>query len=140
MAEINLLNSLPKSKRNIGERSDEKTSHHIDISRQYSKDYFDGSRDYGYGGYRYDGRWKSVAKDIIKQYSLKKNDKLLDIGCAKGYLVNDFHNDPRVGEACGVDISAYALIVGVREGMHIAITCHPELKHETLLHEICFKR
>jgi ubiquinone/menaquinone biosynthesis C-methylase UbiE len=80
-------------------------------------DYFDGDRKLGYGGYSYDGRWTNVSDKLIQIYDLKQNSTLLDIGCAKGYLVNDFHNDPRVGEACGVDISAYALIVGVREGM-----------------------
>jgi ubiquinone/menaquinone biosynthesis C-methylase UbiE len=88
-----------------------------------SYDYFDGEREFGYGGYRYDGRWKSVCDKLIRIYNLKGKKTLLDIGCAKGYLVNDFNNDPRVGEAYGVDISAYALILGVREGMKGKFFC-----------------
>jgi len=107
MVEINLLNSLPKSKRNIQDRKREKTSDHIKISREYSKMYFDGPREYGYGGYVYDGRWKPVAKNICNYYNLKKNDKFLDIGCAKGFLVKDM-----LGleiDSYGIDISEYAL-------------------------------
>ncbi len=72
MAEINLLRSLPKSKRNIKNRKSKKTKEHIKISREYGKVYFDGNREYGYGGYVYDGRWKSVAKDICSHFNLKK--------------------------------------------------------------------
>ena len=72
MIKINLLKSLPKSKRKIKNRLSKKTERKIKISRKYDFDYFDGSRDYGYGGYYYDGRWVSVAKDIIKFFKLKK--------------------------------------------------------------------
>ena len=107
MAEINLFSSIPKSNRVISERKESKTENHIKISRMYGKEYFDGSREYGYGGYNYDGRWKSVAKDIIKHYKLNKNDKVLDVGCAKGFLVNDLID---LGiDAYGIDISEYAI-------------------------------
>ena len=107
MAEINLLSSIPKSNRVISERKESKTENHIKISRMYGKEYFDGLREYGYGGYNYDGRWKSVAKDIIKHYKLNKNDKVLDVGCAKGFLVNDLID---LGiDAYGIDISEYAI-------------------------------
>ena len=107
MAEINLLKSLPKSKRNISSREDLKTDEHINISRKYGIDYFDGAREYGYGGYKYDGRWKPVAQDIIDHFNLKKGDKLLDVGCAKGFLVKDLCD---LGiEAFGLDISDYAI-------------------------------
>ena len=107
MAEVNLLKSLPKSKRNISTRKEAKTEDHILISRQYGKDYFDGSREYGYGGYKYDGRWKPVAQDIIDHFGLKKGDKVLDIGCAKGFLIKDLCD---LGiDATGLDISKYAI-------------------------------
>ncbi len=107
MAEINLLKSLPKPKRNISNRNTEKTDHHIKISRQYGKEYFDGDRSFGYGGYKYDGRWVPVAKDIVKNYNLTKGSKILDVGCAKGFLVKDLVD---LGfEAYGIDISQYAI-------------------------------
>ena len=107
MSEINLLKSLPKPKRSINERSKKKSKKIIDISRKYGKLYFDGPREYGYGGHYYDGRWKSVAKDIVKKYKLKKKQKVLDIGCGKGFLVKDLVD---LGiDAYGVDISKYAI-------------------------------
>lgn len=108
MSEINLLNSLPKGKRNVKSRETAKTDEHISISREYGEMYFDGPREYGYGGYRYDGRWIPVAKDIIKHFDLKPGDKVLDIGCAKGFLVKDLLS---LGiDAYGIDISKYALM------------------------------
>ena len=55
MSEVNLLRSLPRSKRNLKARESAKTQEHIRISREYGQEYFDGPREYGYGGYRYDG-------------------------------------------------------------------------------------
>ena len=107
MSEINLLRSLPTSKRNLKARESAKTQEHIRISREYGQEYFDGPREYGYGGYRYDGRWKPVAKDIIEHFKLNKGDRVLDIGCAKGFLVKDLLD---LGiDAYGVDVSEYAL-------------------------------
>lgn len=108
MGEVNLLHSLPKSKRNVKAREIAKTEEHIRISREYGEMYFDGPREYGYGGYRYDGRWQQVAKDIVEHFKLRQGDRVLDIGCAKGFLVKDLL---AIGiDAYGVDISSYALM------------------------------
>ena len=107
--QINLLSSLPKSKRNLSNRTVKKSLEIIKISKQYGKMYFDGPREYGYGGYKYDGRWVSVARDIIKYYGLKKKDRVLDIGCAKGFLVNDLMNVLPGLEVFGLDVSDYAI-------------------------------
>jgi ubiquinone/menaquinone biosynthesis C-methylase UbiE len=109
MAEINLLARYPKSKRNVLARASNKTEEHIRISRQYGREYFDGDRGYGYGGYSYDGRWKPIAEDIITHFELKPGDRILDIGCAKGFLVKDLMVALRGLEAFGLDISDYAL-------------------------------
>ena len=79
--------------------------------------YFDGDRNYGYGGYQYDGRWSEVVRVIYDFYKLNKNSSLLDVGCAKGFLVHDYNNSHLVGDAAGIDISLYALIQGKRTGM-----------------------
>ena len=107
MSEINLLKSLPQNKKNVSARESAKTDEHIKISREYGEMYFDGPREYGYGGYRYDGRWQPVAKDIIKHYNLKPSSKVLDVGCAKGFLVKDLVNEGI--DAYGLDISDYAI-------------------------------
>ena len=107
MSEVNLLKSLPNANRFIEERSKKKSKKIIEISRKYGKLYFDGPRKYGYGGYYYDGRWKAVAKDIVKKYKLKSGSKVLDIGCGKGFLVKDLVD---IGiDAYGLDISEYAI-------------------------------
>ena len=107
MPEYNLLNSYPKAKRNIKARSKGKNEEIIKAAKEFGKMYFDGPREYGYGGYRYDGRWVSIAKEIVSRYNLKKGDRVLDIGCAKGFLVKDLLS---IGiEAYGIDVSEYAL-------------------------------
>lgn len=104
-----LLVSLPKSKRDVVSRCEQKTQKVIDIAKKYDRDYFDGDRKYGYGGYQYDGRWKSVAKDLIVFFGLKNNAKILDIGCAKGYLLKDLRDENKSFYLRGLDISKYAI-------------------------------
>lgn len=108
--EINLLARLPKGKRNVQKRSHAKTDEHIRISREYGETYFDGPREYGYGGYRYDGRWIPIAEDMIAHFGLKPGMRVLDVGAAKGFLVKDFMIACPGLEAFGLDISEYALM------------------------------
>jgi ubiquinone/menaquinone biosynthesis C-methylase UbiE len=110
MAEVNLLSALPRGKRNLTARAHAKTDEHIRISREYGEMYFDGPREYGYGGYRYDGRWVPVARDIVRHFGLKPGDRVLDIGCAKGFLVKDLLSVCPGLEVFGVDLSRYALM------------------------------
>lgn len=85
-----------------------KTADHIARSREYGELYFDGPREYGYGGYRYDGRWQPVARDIVSHFGLRPGDRLLDVGSAKGFLVKDLL---ALGiDAYGIDVSEYALM------------------------------
>jgi len=116
MAEIDLLRALPRVKRNIQKRKDAKDPSVIAVARQYGEVYFDGPREYGYGGYRYDGRWVPVARDIVVHFNLKPGMRVLDVGCAKGFLVKDLMQVCPGLEAFGLDISRYAL-------MH----CEPEV-------------
>ena len=85
MRKLNLLNTI-KIKRSVTERKKKKTNKVIKVSRKYDEEYFDGDRKYGYGGYKYDGRWISVAKRIKKIYKLKKGSRILDIGCGKRFF------------------------------------------------------
>jgi ubiquinone/menaquinone biosynthesis C-methylase UbiE len=116
MKEHNLLAKLPRGKRNITSRAEAKTDEIIRISREYGELYFDGPRAYGYGGYRYDGRWIPVAQDIVEYFQLQVGDRILDVGCAKGFLVKDLLKVCPGIEAFGIDVSEYAL-------MH----CEPEV-------------
>jgi SAM-dependent methyltransferase len=106
--EVNLLAQYPKAKRSVKARLVNKEDNR-QIAMQFGREYFDGTREQGYGGYRYDGRWLPIAQDIVNHFSLKSGDKVLDIGCGKGFLVKDLmHVCPGL-QAYGLDISAYAI-------------------------------
>ena len=79
------------------------------IAKQWGQDYWDGDRRYGYGGYRYDGRWLQVAEAMAKHYGIKPGDQILDVGCGKGFLLYEFTRAMPGVEVVGLDISAYAL-------------------------------
>ncbi len=108
--EVNLLRAIPRIKRNVQARQDGKNSEVIQIAKEFGEMYFDGPRDYGYGGYGYDGRWVPVAKDMIDHFRLKPGDRVLDVGCAKGFLVKDLLDSLPGLEVFGLDISEYALM------------------------------
>lgn len=106
--EINLLDSLPQTKRNLKARAAAKTMEDRLIAKRFDRDFFDGDRRHGYGGYRYDGRWLPVAKRIIDYYKLSPNAKILDVGAAKGFLIHDFLVHLPQATVRGIDVSQYA--------------------------------
>lgn len=116
MSEYNLLSTYPKTIRNIAERKQGQAKYR-DIAKQYGFEYFDGTREQGYGGYVYDGRWIPIAQKIVDRYQLKAGDRVLDIGCAKGFLVKDLLTVCPGLEVWGMDISHYAIQ-----------NAHPEVK------------
>ena len=83
------------------------------ISKKFGQEYFDGDRKYGYGGFRYDGRWKSFAEKLIAHYGLKPGMRVLDIGCAKGFVLHEFKQLLPELEVAGLDISDYAIANGM---------------------------
>jgi ubiquinone/menaquinone biosynthesis C-methylase UbiE len=109
MPQIDLLRALPKPKRDIAKRSAAKDPSVVAIAKQFGEMYWDGPREYGYGGYRYDGRWRPVARDIIAHYGLQPAMRVLDVGCGKGYLVKDLMLECPGLEVFGLDISLYAI-------------------------------
>ena len=107
MAKKYKLLKSKKSYRNIRDRDTSKKNKLI--ASKFSKEYFDGTRSQGYGGYYYDGRWVKIAKKLIKKFKLKKGSKVLDIGCAKGFLMHDLKKESKNKiEVYGIDISKYA--------------------------------
>jgi ubiquinone/menaquinone biosynthesis C-methylase UbiE len=98
------------SKRNYVERvTAHDKAHCAEIARQWGRDYWDGERQYGYGGYRYDGRWRVVAEDMVSYYGLKAGDRILDVGCGKAFLLYEFTQVVPGIEVAGIDISAYGV-------------------------------
>lgn len=108
--EIDLLSKYPKPKRNIEERGKKKTLKDRNIAKKFGKDFFDGKRDHGYGGFSYHPRfWSKVVLDFKKHWKLNKNSKILDVGCAKGFMLNDFKEAIPGITVAGVDVSRYAV-------------------------------
>lgn len=79
------------------------------LARKWAVEYWDGDRNTGYGGYRYDGRWRPVAENMARHYGLKAGQRVLDVGCGKGFLLYDLAQAVPGLEVCGLDISAYAI-------------------------------
>jgi ubiquinone/menaquinone biosynthesis C-methylase UbiE len=79
------------------------------LAKQWGRDYWDGDRKHGYGGMRYDGRWRPVAALLAEHYKLQPGQRVLDIGCGKGFLLYDLSQIVPGLEVCGLDISAYAI-------------------------------
>ena len=114
--EINLLKKYPKTKRDLSKRGNEKTEEDRIIARRFDKEFFDGDRKNGYGGYYYNSKfWTEVVKDLNNFYKLKSGSKILDIGCGKGFMLFDLMklNPNFVLE--GIDISDYAITNAVPE-------------------------
>ena len=110
MKEIDLLKSYPKTIRDLSQASIERTDEVRLIARKFDKDFFDGERKYGYGGYNYNSRfWTNVVKDLADYYKLKDGSKILDIGCGKGFMIYDFLQYNNKFIIKGIDISDYAI-------------------------------
>ena len=80
-----------------------------EVASQFGKDYWDGERHLGYGGYHYDGRWLSVAEAVRDHYGLKPGMKILDVGCGKGFLLHEFMQAIPGLEVRGIDVSQYGI-------------------------------
>lgn len=106
--QLNLLNARTDIVRDISARTHNKEANRA-LAKQFGEAYFDGTRDQGYGGYVYDGRWIPVAERIVELFGLGPGDHVLDVGCAKGFLVNDLLQLVPGLHVYGLDISEYAL-------------------------------
>jgi ubiquinone/menaquinone biosynthesis C-methylase UbiE len=108
---VNIVSSLHEStKRDYLERMVDNKVQCMMFAKQYDKDYWDGDRRFGYGGYNYmPGRWKPVAEELIRLYNLKPGSKLLDIGCGKGYLLYEMFLLIPDLDITGIDSSDYGL-------------------------------
>ena len=110
MAEIDLLAAYPKTKRNLDERANLKTEEDRKIARQFGRDYFDGDRKHGYGGFNYQPRfWQPVIPDFQRRYGLTAESSVLDVGCGKGFMMHDMVDLIPGITVKGIDISEYAI-------------------------------
>ena len=121
--EIDLLFNYPKSKRNLQERVNIKTEEIRKVARKFGKEFFDGDRKFGYGGFNYNPKyWINVIPDFVNEYNLKNGAKILDVGCAKGFMLYDFYKYNSTFDLYGLDISDYAIknsIEGVKNKLTV---------------------
>ena len=108
--EIDLLKNYPKTKRNLDERANTKTEEDREIARKFDKNFFDGDRRHGYGGFTYQSRfWKPCMPTFIDYWNLNYNSTILDVGCGKGFMLYDLSRAIPGIKVSGVDISEYAI-------------------------------
>ena len=108
--EIDLLVNYPKTKRNLEERLASKSEADREIARQFGRDFFDGDRNHGYGGFNYMPRfWQPVIPTFQDYWKLNAKSLLLDVGCAKGFMLHDLAELIPGITVKGIDISQYAI-------------------------------
>jgi len=117
MAYLDLISSIHKATaRNYLQRVIESDKAECaTISKRFGQEYFDGDRRYGYGGFRYDGRWRPMALKLTSHFRLRPGDRVLDIGCAKGFLLHDLQATLPGLEVAGLDTSEYAIANGMED-------------------------
>lgn len=111
MAYIDFVSDLHKATKRdyIGRVTADDKAECAVVAKKYGYDYWDGDRKYGYGGYHYDGRWRSVAEKMAKHYNLQPGQRILDVGCGMAHLLYEFTQVVPGIEVTGIDISDYAL-------------------------------
>ncbi len=114
--EIDLMANYPRAKRDVAARGQYKTEADRKIAREYGKAFFDGARDHGYGGFSYNPKyWQPVIPDFQTRYQLVATSVVLDIGCAKGFMMHDMAKLIPGITVKGIDISSYAVENAVDE-------------------------
>lgn len=112
--EIDLLKNYPKTKRDLNARASLRSPEDQKIAREFGREFFDGDRKHGYGGFSYHPRfWQPVVPDLISHFDLKPGDRVLDVGCAKGFMLYDLKLAMPELQVSGVDISDYAVSNGL---------------------------
>lgn len=108
--EIDLLRNYPKAPRNLEERDQGKSEEIRAVARKFGREYFDGSRQTGYGGFHYNPKfWQPVIPDFVDHFGITPQSSVLDVGCAKGFMLSDFIQLVPGIAVSGIDISPYAI-------------------------------
>src|SRR3954470_20935537 len=113
---LNIVNQLHRrtARDYVGRMADERV-HCSVVARRFDRDYWDGDRRYGYGGYKYDGPWSVVAKQLVETYNLPDDAKILDVGCGRGFLLYEFTKLLPRCTVVGFDVSEYGIATAKEE-------------------------
>jgi 2-polyprenyl-3-methyl-5-hydroxy-6-metoxy-1,4-benzoquinol methylase len=111
------------TERNYEARMLDRKIESMKVAREFGYDFFDGERIYGYGGYKYiKGRWQELARSLIEEYRLGTGSTILDVGCGKGFLLDELQRQAPGVVAEGIDISMYAVensVESVKKSIHV---------------------
>jgi ubiquinone/menaquinone biosynthesis C-methylase UbiE len=108
--EVDLLVNYPRTNRQVKERGATKTEEDRAIARKFGKDFFDGDRKHGYGGFNYNPRfWQPTVPTFQKHFDLTAQSSVLDVGCGKGFMLYDFSQLIPGITVKGIDVSQYAI-------------------------------
>ena len=114
--EIDLMVNYPKTKRNVQERGATKTEEDRTIARKFGKEFFDGDRSHGYGGFSYHPRfWQPVIPTFQEHFGLTAESSVLDVGCGKGFMMHDMAELIPGITVKGIDISEYAIEYAIED-------------------------
>lgn len=114
--EIDLMINYPRTKRDVKERGAAKTEQDRALARKFGKAFFDGDRSHGYGGFNYHPRfWQPVIPTFREYYGLTAKSSVLDVGCAKGFMLHDMAELIPGITVKGVDISEYAIANAIED-------------------------
>lgn len=109
MREFNALRDYPQPKEPRYVGPDIRTIKNRIVASYRDERYYDGSRNNGYGGFKYDGRWKKIVESMVADYGLTEKSALLQVGCEKGFLLHDFHEYFPTMKIRGAEMSDYAI-------------------------------
>ncbi len=111
MKELDFISTLHKktTRDYLGRVNEYPKAKAAEVAKQFDKDYWDGDRKFGYGGYYYDGRWRVVAEKMVEHYGLTSESRVLDVGCGKAFLLYEFTQVVPGISVTGVDISQYGI-------------------------------
>lgn len=108
--EIDLMANYPRPKRNVEGRGASKTDIDRALARKFGEEFFDGDRANGYGGFGYHPRfWQPVIPTFQSHWGLTSASSILDVGCAKGFMIHDFAELIPGITVKGLDVSEYAI-------------------------------
>ena len=108
--EIDLMINYPRPKRNVKGRGATKTDIDRTLARKFGEEFFDGDRAHGYGGFNYHPRfWQPVIPTFKAHWGLTSSSSVLDVGCAKGFMMHDFAELIPGITVKGIDVSEYAI-------------------------------
>jgi SAM-dependent methyltransferase len=130
--EIDLMKNYPKPNRDVSGRAESKSDDDRALARKFGKEFFDGDRSHGYGGFSYNSRfWEPVVPSFNDHWGMQSSDSLLDVGCAKGFMMYDFNRLIPGLTVEGIDISEYAIENGMPEMKpYLKVASADELPYE----------